>query len=207
VIDFEAPSSLRARAELAKPEVKKLVFKAALRFVGTKEAAEDLLSDARDRMCDPTEGDPWDPTKRSFPGHMRIVMRDVVKQERARARTRREVNASKLPFEVDAEDPNPQPDEALAGARLEMRLFGLGKLLRERISHNLQTLRVFERGCECAERPQELALALGCREQDIYNANRQLLYQANKILAEEEAAETARMKEVRLRAKNRVEPS
>lgn len=203
MIDFSASSSKRALAELEKVEVRKHLFKAAVWLTPSEADAEDLVSDARDCVCDPNEGNPWNPARGSFTAHMRIVMRDLLKHQRSRASARREVIASSLAFDPDTPDPHPEPDEALSAARLRAWLGRLGGVLRERLSHNQRTLQVFDHGCKGDEDGEELAGLIGCTAQDIYDANRQIRYHADKILAEEEQAEAARMKELRERAKKK----
>ena len=134
---------------------------------------------------------------------MRIAMADLLKVERSRARTRREVIASNLAFDADAPDHGPKPDEALSDARGLARLRRLGGILRERISHKARTLQVFDYGSQGIEGADELARVIGCKVSEIYDANRQIAYHAAKILAEEEQAEADRMKGLRERAKNK----
>jgi hypothetical protein len=177
-----------------------MLFKAALWLTASEADAKDLVADALNRVCDPVEGQPWDPARGRFTAHMRIVMRDLLKKQRSRARTRREVTASSLPFDADAPDPNPISDQALDAARLDARLRRLGGILRERLSRNARTLQVFDLGCNGHDDATELARLIGCTPQDIYDANRQIRYHTSRILAEESQAEDGGMRVLRDRA-------
>jgi hypothetical protein len=201
VTDFNAPSSVRALAELEKPGVRLLSLKAARWLTPSDADAEDLLSDAIMCVCDPVDGRPWDPARGKFTSHMRIVMHDLRKLERERARTRREIPPGVLGFDADAPDPQPQPDEALDEARGLARLRRLGGMLRERIGHNARTLQVFDHNCQGVEAAEELSRLIGCSVAEVYDCNRQIAYHANHILAEEEQSEATRMKEMRESAK------
>jgi hypothetical protein len=136
---------------------------------------------------------------------MRIVMRDLLRHERERARTRREVIASSLAFDADAPDSNPAPDVALSEARKLERLRRLGGVLRERLLDKSRALRVFDLGCQGVEDAAEMARLVGCSVGEIYDANRQISYHAAKVLAEEELAEAARMKALRDQATKKKE--
>jgi len=197
VLDYDAPSSKAAIAAFGLGQTAKNLLKLAACF--SKADAEDLLSDAMVSVCDPDGGRPWDPERGSFLAHMRIVIRDLARRQRRSARARREIVDSVM--DETMAHPRPPADEALSDARGLERRRRLGGILRERIAHNARTLQVFDRTCEGIEDAGELARLLGCTVADVYAANRQIARHAAQVLAEDEAAEVARMKDVRQAAK------
>jgi DNA-directed RNA polymerase specialized sigma24 family protein len=200
VTDFTAPTSIKAVEALRDLKTRTNLLKYAAWFATPAVGAEDLLSEAMLLVCDPKEGRPWVEDRGSFSAHMRIVIRDLGVQERRKAARRLEVGD---PEAVDnAEGTFPAPDQLVAEARNRERLERLGAVLRERIAHSERTAQVFDCACEGLEKAEEIAARVGCTVAEVYDSNRQIGYHAGRILAEERAAEKARMKALRERGKN-----
>jgi hypothetical protein len=200
--DFNAPSSLRAIEAFRAGKTAEHLLKLARAYSPKGGDAEGVLLDAMIRVCDPDRGHPWDPELGSFLTHMRIVIRDVARRERRSALARREI-ADSPAIEI-ASHPGPAPDEAVSDARMVERLRRLGGILRQRIAHDARMLQVFDRGCEGVEGAAELARLLDCSVHEIYAANRQIARHAMQVLAEDQSAETARMKDLRRAAEKEV---
>jgi DNA-directed RNA polymerase specialized sigma24 family protein len=198
VLDHKDPSSARAIEALGEGDTRKNLLKFGVWLTGSEASAEDLLADALELACNPDDGRPWDPERGSFSTHMRIVMRDLAKRERRSSRARHEVLSSKKV--ARARSRAPIADEALADASRVHRLQGMGEKLRERLSTRPRALQVFDARMAGTEGGDELAVLLGCRVEEIYEANRQIVYHAAQVLAEERAAEDLEMKERRQRA-------
>jgi DNA-directed RNA polymerase specialized sigma24 family protein len=202
VLNYSAPSCIAAIEAFRAGETAKLLLKFAGWFAASEADAEDLLSEAMVTVCDPDHGRPWDPARGSFLAHMRIVLRDLAKRERRSARPRREILDSAM--DETMEHAGPAPDEALHDARTAERLRRLGGILRQRISPSPRALQVFDLGCEGVEGADELARALHCSVREVYVANRYIARHAAQVKAEDEAAQAARMKNLRDSAKKKV---
>jgi hypothetical protein len=197
--DFKAPSSARAIAALGEGDTRKNLLKFGAWMTGSEAGGEDLLADAIVYVCDPKEGRPWDPERGSFGTHMRMVMRDLTKQERRSSRNRHEVLSPKKV--VKARSTAPVADVALADARATHRRHQMGEILRERLAARPFTLRVFDARLGGVERADDLARLFVCTIEEIYEANRQIVYHAANVLREQREAEDAEMKERRERAR------
>ena len=197
MMDFEAASSKRAIEALGVGDTRKNLLKFGVWLTQSEADAEDLLSDAMGRVCDP-EGRPWDPERGSFGAHVRVLMRDLAKAQQRSARVRREeVSAQSVARAVAGAPP---PDEALSEARTLERLRRMGRTLRERLSSRPRALQVLDARLEGVERAEEVAELLGCPVQEVYDANRQIAYHAARVRAEERAADDAEMKARRAKA-------
>jgi len=199
MLDYEAPSSVRALAALGEGNARKNLLKFGVWRTGSDATGEDLLADALCIVCDPTDGRPWDPERGSFSAHMRIVMTDLARREHRSARARREVLSWKKVKR--ARSPGLPADEALDDAREIHRLQHNGEILRERLATRPRALQVFDARRAGTERADDLARLLGCPVEEIYDANEQIAYHAARVLAGEQEAEEARMTELRDRAK------
>jgi hypothetical protein len=204
VLDYKAPSSTRAVAALEEGDTRARLLKFGTWFAGSDAGGEDLLADALMCVCDPEEGRPWDPSVGTFGTHMRMVMTDLARRERRSSRARHEILSPKKVKR--ARSLAPIADQALDDARRLDRMRRSGEVLRERLATRPRALQVLDARMEGTERADELAQLLGCQVEEVYEANRQIAYHAAKVLAEEQAAEDARMKELRDRAK-KDEPS
>jgi hypothetical protein len=100
----------------------------------------------------------------------------------------------------------PTADVALAEARRMHRLQGMGEILRERLAGRPRTLRVFEARLDGVEHADDLARLFVCTVEEIYEANRQIVYHAAHVLREQQEAEEAEMNALRERAR-KEEPS
>jgi hypothetical protein len=199
LLDFNAPSSTRAVAALEEGDTRTKLLQFGTWLTGSGAAGEDLLADAMMCVCDPDEGRPWDPAVATFRAHMRVVMTDLARRERRSWRARHEVLSPKKVKR--ARSLAPPADEALDDARGFERMRHCGEILRERLATRARTLQVLDARMAGTERADELARLLGYSVEEIYEANRQIAYHAAKVLAEEQAAEDARMKDLRDRAK------
>jgi DNA-directed RNA polymerase specialized sigma24 family protein len=188
---------------LGNADTSKLLLKFAVWLTESDVDADDLMSEARDCVCDPEEGRPWDPGRATFMTHMRIVMRDLARRERRSAQARREVLETTLAIDESTTGKEPGADEALTDARRLDWLRMMGGKLRARLSRLPRALQVFDYACQGVEDSAELARLVGCPVGDVYQANRQIARQAAKVLAEERKSEAARMKELRERAKKK----
>ncbi|MCL2448941.1 MAG: hypothetical protein FWD17_08345 [Polyangiaceae bacterium] len=194
MIDYGAEPSKRALSELAPREVREALLRYAIWLTSSEAEGEDLLSDAVACVCDPDDGRPWDPERGSFAAHMRIVLRDLARRERRRARHRREVVDSAV-AERDSEDPAPTPDEALSNARGLARLRRLGERLRERLAGEHakpRALQAFDLAAEGVGEAREQAARLGCSVADIRVANQIVVREAQRVLKEERKSEARR---------------
>jgi hypothetical protein len=199
LLDYKAPSSIRAVAALEEGDTRARLLKFGTWRTGSDAGGEDLLADALIVVCDPEKGRPWDPAVGTFQTHMRIVMTDLARRERRSSRARHEVlSAEKVKW---ARSPTPLADRALDDVHALDRMHHRGEILRERLATRPRTLQVFDARMGGTERADDLARLIGCPVEDIYEANRQIAYHAVKVLAEEQAAEDARMKDLRDRAK------
>ena len=160
--DFTAPQSKLVVEALEEPRTRTLLLKFAGWLTHSEADAQDLVSDAINRMCDPEDGRPWDPKRGSLFAHARIVMADLAKARRRRAATRREVLGDSLAFAEEVPHAGPAPDEALSDVRLRERLQRLGGRLRERIGRLPRAVQVFDLACQGVETPDEQAQAIGC---------------------------------------------
>jgi hypothetical protein len=199
VADFKAPSSVRAIAALGEGDTRTNLLKFASWLTHSEAQGEDLLSDAVECVCDPENGRPWDPDRASFGTHMRIVMRDLARRERRSSRSRHEVLS---PRKVKrARSLAPLADDVLDHARGFDRLQRLGETLRAGLSSRPLDLEVLDARMAGTERADDLAQLLGRPVEEIYEANRRIARCAARVLREEQAAEEARMNELRDRAR------
>jgi hypothetical protein len=132
-----------------------------------------------------------------------MVMKDMARRERRSSRARREVTEDGLAIDERTANPRDRADDALDEARALDRERRMGIVLRERISRSARTLQVFDLRREGIEDCDEIAKRCDCKVSEIYDANRQIAYHAAGVLAEQEQAEAARMKELRARASPR----
>ena len=72
---------MRALEELAKDGQRARLVRLALWYTASAADAEDLVSDAVERVCDPDDS-PWDPSNRSFLAHFDQVMRHLADAQR-----------------------------------------------------------------------------------------------------------------------------
>jgi DNA-directed RNA polymerase specialized sigma24 family protein len=191
VLDYKAPSSVRALQALSQSDCRRLLLKYGTLCTGSEADAEDLLSETLQVICDPDDGRPWNESRGTFLTHARLVMRDLARQWRLSAQSRREVLDDGTTLDETKDDLSDPPDDALDAARKNERDKKLGALLRQRLDP--LALRVFEQRCEGEDTATHLARVCKCSVDDVYDANRRIAYQASVILAEENEAEASRM--------------
>jgi hypothetical protein len=199
MFDANAPTSLRVAEQLANATIREKLMKIA--WWSTKEAlaARDLVEDGLVRVLDP-EDKPWDPENGTFVTHMTHVLRQIwsdrlrrlkdheLPSERlvGRARARAAMASDDLP-----------PDEALD----DHRSLVVAELLVERLMVALEKQRPL--AAQCLElmgngaAAREQAEQLGCPVEDVYEANRFLKRQAQRIREEWTASEEARTRRLR----------
>jgi DNA-directed RNA polymerase specialized sigma24 family protein len=204
VLDYKAPSSIRAIEAYRTGKTATLLLKFATWLTHTEVDGEDLVAGALICVCDPDRGRPWDPARGSFTAHMRIVIRDLARRGWRSARARREVVEPTFAFDDRMQHPGPPPDEAVSDARTLERLRRLGDIVRQRVSHKPLTLQVFDLGYQDIDDADEMARLLGCKVNEVYDANRQIARHAARVLAEEEKKEALRMKDLREKAKKKT---
>ncbi|HLK40131.1 MAG TPA: hypothetical protein VKU41_25420 [Polyangiaceae bacterium] len=194
MLDFAAPSSTRALAELRKQDTYAHLMKFAAWRCGSTAAAEDLLSDATFEICDPARR-PWDPARGSFESHMRTVVRDL-----ARARIRAGAGRFERAHDgagLDQEWPHPAPD-----AEAELRFKRDREWMREMAERTLARVQdgypfarpLFELVSSGHDKPAELAQKLGCPVEQVYATMDALKRHAPQVRAEWERSELERMR-------------
>ena len=149
--------------------------------------AQDLASEAIRRHLDPGYAD-WD--REAYPAlllWLGSVVNGMVRNHMRKQAYQRE-RLSQHAHHV-ARDHAP-PAALQLESREEMRQ--LLDILRERIVHDPLLIDVVEAWLEGVDQPAEIALALGCPVQDIYNANRRLRRHAESLRAVFEEITTAR---------------
>jgi DNA-directed RNA polymerase specialized sigma24 family protein len=199
-VDFDHPSSRRAREALRTGDTEKNLLKFGAWLTGSPDEAEDLLCDTFYLVCSPKTGQPWDPDRGSFSLHMRFWMRKLNTKERRTSRARREVTEDHYAIDERTEDPHERPDDALAEARALARERELGKRLDERLAPLPRPKQVFALRREGIADCDEIARQCHCKVEEVYDANRQIAYYGACLLAEEREEEARRMKELRARA-------
>jgi DNA-directed RNA polymerase specialized sigma24 family protein len=190
VLDFKAPSSVRALEALSQGDCRRLLLKYGNICTGSEIDAEDLLSETLQVICDP-EDRPWHPSRGSFLTHARLVMRDLARKWRLSAQARREVPDDGTTLDEMKDDLSELTDDAVELARQNERDKRLGALLRQRLDP--VALCVFGQRSEGEEAATNLARSCKCSVDEVYDANRRIAYQASVILAEENKTEASRM--------------
>jgi DNA-directed RNA polymerase specialized sigma24 family protein len=206
VIDFEAPSTQLAIAEMEKKEVRTRIFKFAVWRCQSEDDAKDLVADAMLLVYDPARK-PWDPAKCSFFAHMRVVLHALASDHARGGRARFEVEDADLAVSDRTPNKSPRADEQLHDQRKLAWMRRLGVLLVAAVEkkHPLAK-QVFDVYCQGAEKPAEVAQAIGCRVEEVYEAMELLKYHAKQIRAEDEEAERRRMNEAREKAEKKEAP-
>jgi DNA-directed RNA polymerase specialized sigma24 family protein len=198
VFDPAAPSSMSAIEEFRKEKVRTSIYRYAVWRSRSDADGEDLVADALILVLDPDRR-PWDPAKRSFKRHMRLVV-DHIAIDRARSGYARFEVVDSAPTE-DAASTEALAEEALAEHTDVAGLRHLGGMLLARLEQRDDlAARVLRAACGGIEEPAELAKALGCGVDEIYEAMRRLKYHAARVKAEAEQAKAAQMKSARERA-------
>ena len=182
MLDFKAPSSVKAIAALQEGSTRELLLKFGGTLCHSEADAEDLLMDAISRVCDPSDR-PWDEARGTFRAHMRVVIRDL-------ARDRRRIGAGR--HEVLDEDevrharsPGQGSADLLSDAQDLDHLRRRGAILRARLADQPRAVAVFDLTCAGIDAPSEIAERLGCTVEEVYAANRQIIYHASKVPPDE----------------------
>ncbi len=176
------PCAQRIAAEVAKVGMRARLIHLA-RWIGEWDSpadAEDLVSGALARACDPADK-PWNPPP-GFLTHMGYIIRDLSISKSRRGYGRFEVVDSGLAADEQTAHPDPLPDAALVEQGELERLRELGRELRARVSHMPHAVHVFDLGCQGIDDPAEVAEITQCRLEDVYQARRTLKRYANEIL-------------------------
>jgi DNA-directed RNA polymerase specialized sigma24 family protein len=205
VIDYAAPSSVSALAELQKKEVRDHLLKFATWRCGSEATAEDLIADALLLVCDPAEK-PWDPAKGSFTRHMRMLIQDLVIQRARTGYGRYETAESGLVMDESTESPALPPDEQL---HEERDLAVMRELFARTIARIEKSYPHAKAICELLpagfEKPADIARELGLDAAEVYETLKALKRHGPEVRAEWERAERARMQELRARATKKKE--
>jgi DNA-directed RNA polymerase specialized sigma24 family protein len=182
---------VRVLEELAKEGTRARLLRIALLRRASAADAEDLVADAIELVCDP-DGSPWDPSTVTFLRHFDRVMRHLADAQRRVGFRRFEVADSRLVDDGHAVDGAPPPDEALAERRDVARLRRLGaRLVDAMAASDPDALRVLEIRAAGAEKPAEVADAMGAEPDAIYDAYRRIRYHAQRILEQDRASPAA----------------
>ncbi|MGH7435517.1 MAG: sigma-70 family RNA polymerase sigma factor [Polyangiaceae bacterium] len=198
MIDFRSPSALAAMAALQNPRTYAVLVGFARWFAGNPFDAKDLVVEALLEVSDPEKGRPWDPGRGSLLTHLRMVIRDLGRAMRDRAKTHRFDPLETIQDAVVSPERN--PEQAAARAEELERLVRLAEELRRRLAlRSERTLAVFDLICGGVERAADIAEHLGCPVEQVYDANRQIAYHAAQVSADDEAEQEA--KTALLRAK------
>lgn len=198
--DPKAPSSLRALAEYTKPENARHLLRYATWWTKNEGTAKDLIADAMERVLDP-EDRPWDPSRASFRGHMRMLMGFGAIDERRTGFGKYEIVDDEHEAFERVVEPMPQPDALLHRKRklVWMREMWTGVVARLKRDDTLP-VRIYELACKgLHDEPEEFAEALGVPAPEIYEAMRRLRYHAQNVRGEWEQEEARRMAELRRR--------
>jgi DNA-directed RNA polymerase specialized sigma24 family protein len=197
VVDANAPSSLRALAELEKPTMRQRLHRIALWSTGADAAAEDLVADALIRVLDPDDV-PWIPEKSTFLTHMSFVMRQVWDRVMRKAGAQREVLDAGLTHDEAPPSEAPSVDDELDHHRANaIRRSLLDDVVAAIEGETPLVRRICELGAQGIEEPAEQARMLDCPVQAIYDALAVLKRHARAALDEWGRAERRRMMSAR----------
>jgi RNA polymerase sigma factor (sigma-70 family) len=196
MFDANAPTSLRVAEQLANQSVRERLVKIAWWSTKNFAAAQDLVQDALVRVLDP-EDRPWDPEMGTFLTHMTHVLRQIW-TDRLRRLTHHEMPSESLTGSATIASDDPPPDEALD----EHRSLVVAELLVERLMVCLEKQRPLAARClelmvQGVMAARDQAEQLGCAVEDVYEANRFLKRQAQRLRDEWMASEEARMRALR----------
>jgi DNA-directed RNA polymerase specialized sigma24 family protein len=196
MFDANAPTSLRVAEQLAIQSIRERLLKIACWSTKNFAAAQDLTQDALVRVLDP-EDRPWDPEKGTFLTHMTHVLRQIW-ADRLRRLANHELPSERRVGSAAMASDEPLPDEALD----DHRSLVVAELLVERLMVALEKQRPMAARClelmgNGVMAAREQAEQLGCPVEDVYEANRFLKRQAQRIREEWMASEEARMRRLR----------
>lgn len=181
MFDPNAECSRRAIAELKKEGTRAKLVHLALWWTATPADADDLVSDAIERVCDP-DGLPWSGAG-SFLTHMNFAMRHRADAKRRTGIARFEVVASSFEHEPVAVDAEPLADERLHAARTLAWMRELGAELEAELrASDPDAARAYRLRAQGCETPLELAAAMGCPVDAVYDIDRRIKYRAAQIL-------------------------
>jgi DNA-directed RNA polymerase specialized sigma24 family protein len=195
MFDATAPTSLRVAEQLANQSLREKLIKIACWSTNSPLGATDLVHDALVRVLDPGD-QPWDPEKGTLLTHMTYVMRQAW-ADRARRLGNHEIPLDELARNARGVSDEPSPD-----SRDGHRASAVAEILFERLLMSLEEERPL--AAQCLElmsqgimTPRAQAEQLACPVEDIYEANRFLRRQAERIRDEWHASEEARMRALR----------
>jgi DNA-directed RNA polymerase specialized sigma24 family protein len=204
VVDFKAPSSLKAIEALREGGTRAILLGYCGWYSPSEASAEDLLQEAMLVVCDPRNGRPWDEARGSFITHVRTVIRDLAHDTR-RTGYGRYVVLNPAAADLTPSD-GPSADDTLSTAEASARLHRMGARVRERLAPDEIGLAVFDLACDGVDRPADVAARLGCKVEDVYRANDRIAYHAGKVLARERESERARVNPPRDGATTKRDP-
>lgn len=195
--DFDAPSSKRVLAELAKEGAWENLMKLAGWWTKSEAEAEDLVADALGRVLDPDDM-PWDPDRSGFFGYVGTVIRHVWGRHVRKARVQREVIDTGIAHDESVTHLEPMADDVLN----EHRAVALRRFLAERVLDAIRdkhprAVQVYELGARGIDEPSEQARMIGCPVEDVYVAMNTLRRFARAAYAEWEEQEERRMADLR----------
>jgi DNA-directed RNA polymerase specialized sigma24 family protein len=200
VIDYDAPSSKAALAELQTEGVRDHLTKFARWRSGSEAAAHDLLADAMLLVCDP-ERKPWRPTERGFTCHVRMVMDDLAVQRARRGYGRYERAQDGDVLDATTQGGARPTDDELHDRRDLARMRALAERTIVRCEKSYPRARaVFEALSDGLEKPAEIAAKLGCETEPVYRTIKALKQHGKQVREEWEREERDRMRETRTRA-------
>ncbi len=192
--DPRAPTSMRVLRLLQDPPTRPRLVRLAETITRSWADAEDLVSDAINRVLDPDDS-PWD--KRPFMTHMAYVMKHTWTRQQRVAQLQREAADEDVTRGTKGTSHNPPADEQLEGHRALAVLRRLGERLLEGtgVKHPLCS-KYFELTILGVE-PAKQAETLGCTVDELYDAHQTLRRHAGSIREKWEDAEQERMKKLR----------
>jgi DNA-directed RNA polymerase specialized sigma24 family protein len=190
--DQDAPSSKRVLALLADRRTRSRLVQIAVTITGSWADADDLVSDAINRVLDPDDS-PW--VKGAFMTHMAYVLKQTWQRQQRIGRHHREKPDEDATRDKKSTSREHPADEQLEGHRSLALRGHLGELLLADIDDPL-VRKCFELSLRGVE-PTEQAAILGCTVREIYDMRHLIRRRARRVLEEWENAEEKRMKELR----------
>ena len=198
--DFDAPSSKRVLAELAKEGAWNNLLKLARWRTGAEADAEDLVANALARVFDPDDM-PWLPEKGGFYSHMGNVIRHVWGRHVRKVSVKREVIDTGIARDETMPSLEPAADEELHRQRTVALRRALVETVLETIGDKYPRVReVYKLSARGIDDPSEQAKELRCGPEEVYLAVKTLKRFVRAAHEKWEQEEERRMKELREKA-------
>jgi hypothetical protein len=199
VYDPNAPSSIRAVAELKSDKTRSQLVRLGLQITGSEADADDLVGDALEQVIKPeaSAGLKW-----TFLTQLTFTMRKLWNQQRRAVRFEREFADEDVTHGKKGVSHEPPADEELDRRRTlaVRRKLGAQLIAEIRDKHPL-AVGCYELAAKGIEERAEHARILGATIEDVDKAHEVLRYHGRRIREEWEVAEALRMKELRAKAR------